>query len=395
MSPPEIPPRSPPRFLGLSRRLWQIRVLTAKELRQLVRDRALLIFIVYSFTLHMFVAAGSEASDLRDARFLVRDLDGTPASRELVSRLLPPHYRPAGEVARPEEALDRLDRGSAVMLVEIPEGFSRTIDEGRQVATVQLLVDTSSANTGYLASAYTARIAARYGAERAQANLSRAGAREELPAIESRDRIWFNPTLDEKWFATIAELLTMITVACILLPAAALVREKERGTIEQLLVSPLTPFQVMFPKVVAMIVVTLLGTAVAYFGILRPFYGVPSRGSLVLFFGVTALYAFTNAGLGLLAATFTRRTAQVGMLMLLTVMPIIMLSGIRAPLESMPAWLQAAIWFSPLRHFLEVGYGILLRGAGARELWDSVLVMAGLGTVLFTAGLLRFRRQLA
>ncbi len=390
MRPPE-----PPHLLGLSRRLRQIRVMTGKELRQLVRDRALLIFIVYSFTLHMFVAAGSEASDLRDARFLVRDLDRTPASRELVSRFLPPHYRPAGEVAHPGEALDRLDRGTAVMLLEIPEGFSRTIDEGVEPATVQLLVDTSSANTGYLASAYSARIAARYGAERAQENLARAGAvREQLPGIESRDRVWFNATLDEKWFSTISELLTMITVSCILLPAAALVREKERGTIEQLLVSPLTPFQVMFPKVLAMIVVTLFGSAVAYFGILLPVYGVPARGSLLLFFGVTALYAFANAGLGLLAATFTRRTAQVGMLMLLTVMPIIMLSGIRAPLESMPGWLQAAIWFSPLRHFLEVGYGILLRGAGVAELSDSIAVIAALGAVLFTAGLLRFRRQL-
>jgi ABC-2 type transport system permease protein len=370
--------------------------MTGKELRQIVRDRALLLFIIYSFTLHMFVAAGSEASDLHDARFLVRDLDRSPASREMVSRFLPPHFRFVGEVAHPDEALDRLDRGRAVMLVEIPEGFGRTIDEGEQPATVQLLVDTSSANTGYLASSYSARIVARFGAERARESLSRGGvARESLPRIDSRDRTWFNATLDERWFATISELLTMITVACILLPAAAMVREKERGTIEQLLVSPLTPFQVMFPKVLAMIVVTLLGTAIALFGILRPVFGVPARGSLVLFFGVTALYAFANAGLGLLAATFTRRTAQVGMLMLLTVMPIIMLSGIRAPLESMPKWLQAAIYFSPLRHFLEVGYGILLRGAGLSVLWDSILVMAGLGAVLFSLGLLRFRRQLA
>ena len=389
-------PPTPPLFAGLARRLRQIQVMTGKELRQIARDRALLIFIVYSFTLHMVVAAGAEATDLRDARFLVRDLDKTPASRELISRFLPPHFRAAGEVAHPGEALDRLDRGKAVMLVEIPEGFSRTLDEGAQEATVQLLVDTSSANTGYLASAYAGRIAARFGAERARANLSRAGAmREPLPRIENLDRIRFNPTLNERWFATISELLTMITVACILLPAAALVREKERGTIEQLLVSPLTPFQVMFPKVVAMIVVTLLGTAVALLGILKPLFHVPVNGSLALFFGVTALYAFTNAGLGLLAATFTRRTAQVGMLMLLAVMPIIMLSGIRSPVESMPGWLRTAVWFSPLRHFIDVAYGILLRGAGAGILWDSILVMAGLGVVTFSLGLFRFRRQLA
>ena len=144
-----------------------------------------------------------------------------------------------------------------------------------------------------------------------------------------------------------------------------------------------------------MIVVTLLGTAVALLGILKPLFHVPVNGSLALFFGVTALYAFTNAGLGLLAATFTRRTAQVGMLMLLAVMPIIMLSGIRSPVESMPGWLRTAVWFSPLRHFIDVAYGILLRGAGAGILWDSILVMAGLGVVTFSLGLFRFRRQLA
>jgi ABC-2 type transport system permease protein len=380
----------------IARWLRQLEVMTGKELRQLVRDRALLLFIVYSFTLHMIVAAGQEASDLKDARFLVRDLDRSTASRELVSRFLPPQFRPAGEVLRPEEALDLLDRDRAAMLLEIPEGFGRTLDEGANPATVQLLVDTSSANTGYLAAAYTARIAGRFGAERSRENLSRAGAiREPLPGIRNDDRVWFNPALDEKWFATISELLTMITVACILLPAAALVREKERGTIEQLLVSPLTPFQVMFPKVLSMILVTLLGTAVALLGILRPLFHVPVRGSLALFFAVTGLYAFTNAGLGLLAATFTRRTAQVGMLMLLAVMPTIMLSGIRAPLESMPGWLRTAVFFSPLRHFIDIAYGILLRGAGVTVLWDSILVMTGLGVVLFAFGLLRFRRQLA
>jgi ABC-2 type transport system permease protein len=171
------------------------------------------------------------------------------------------------------------------------------------------------------------------------------------------------------------------------------VREKERGTIEQLLVSPLGPTQVLLAKTLAMTLVILAGTAVAYFGVMRPIYGVPSRGSLALFFALTAVYAFTSAGLGLVAATFTRRTAQVGMLALLIVMPVVMLSGIRTPWEGMPAWLRAVMTLSPLHHFIEIAYGILLRGAGLAVLWDSVLAMAVLGALLFAAGVWRFRRQ--
>jgi hypothetical protein len=125
-----------------------------------------------------------------------------------------------------------------------------------------------------------------------------------------------------------------------------------------------------------MTLVILAGTALAYFGIMRPFYGVPARGSLALFFALTALYAFTSAGLGLVAATFTRRTGQVGMLALLIVMPVVMLSGIRTPWESQQTWLRMVMALSPLHHVIEIAYGILLRGAGLAVIWDSVLAMA-------------------
>ena len=288
-----------------------------------------------------------------------------------------------------------LDRGAAAVLLAIPPRFGERLEEGAGVS-VQLLVDATHASTGYLASSYGARITARFGREWAAGDLARRGiSGVRGPSIEHRPRIWANATLDEPWFATISELLTMITVACVLLPAAALVREKERGTIEQLLVSPLSPSQVMLSKTAAMTLVTLIGTAVAYFGIMRPVYGVPARGSLVLFFALTAVYAFTTAGLGLVAGTFARRSGQVGMLALLIVMPVVMLSGIRTPWESMPGWLRVVMMVSPLRHFIEIAYGILLRGAGLTVIWDSVLAMAVLGGLLFAAGVWRFRRQLS
>jgi ABC-2 type transport system permease protein len=378
----------------LSTWLRQLWVMTVKELRQLGRDRALLIYIIYIFTVDILMAAGAINTELNGALLLVHDTDHSAASRELIYRFQPPYFSLAGTVVTADQGLHLLDRGAAMLLLDIPMRFSETLGRGERAATVQLLIDTSNANLGYLASSYSARIVAGLNQEWGSREQAQVGFDlGPLPSIENQRRIWYNPTLNEAWFGTIAELLTMMTVACILLPAAALVREKERGTVEQLLVSPLTPFQVMFPKVLAMIVVTLAGTAVSWFGIMQPFFAVPVKGSLLLFFALTALYAFTTAGLGLVAATFARNSAQVGMLVLLMVIPINMLSGNRTPLESMPAWLRYLTNIFPLRHFIEITYGILLRGAGLDILWDSMLAMALLGSLLFALGLWRFRRQ--
>ena len=190
----------------------------------------------------------------------------------------------------------------------------------------------------------------------------------------------------------ISELLVVITVACIFLPSVAMVREKERGTVEQLLVSPLSPLQVMLAKVAAMVAVMLVGTSISFFVIMQPF-DVPSRGSLMLFFALTALYAFSTSGIGMLAATFARNTAQLGMLLVLILSPIIMLSGPWVQLESMPTWLRTVMDLTPLRYFIDIAYGILLRGVDLGTILDSGPKMTAIGVVLFSAALWRFRSQ--
>lgn len=376
-------------------RIWmqQIAVLSMKEIRQLLRDRALFIYTVYIFTANIIIAAGGASGELRDAAVRVHDADRSAASRDLIYGFQPPRFRLAGEVDSPAEALRLLDRGEAQVVLDIPSDFTESLQR-QQPSHVQALIDTSQANNGYLASSYAARIVARFSEEQAQRNVLRAGADlRRAPAIRNELRVWYNPGLNDKWFNTISELLTMVTVACILLPAAAMIREKERGTLEQLLVSPLTPLQIMLSKLLSMMLVMLCGTTVAVFGIMMPFYGVPFVGSVPLFFALTALYAFTNAGLGLAAATFARNSAQVGLVVLLMVMPIVMLSGTWTPMESMPAWLRSIMYLSPMRHYIEIAYGILLRGAGFGILWTSVLPMAAIGVALFALGLARFRRQ--
>lgn len=367
----------------------QVTVMTIKEFPQLVRDRAVFAYIVFIFTLDILIAAG-QSMELNNVKIIVNDADQSMLSRELTYRFRAPYFDVAETNLHPDTALRWLDRGHATLFVDIPPDLSETLYRGDEIATVQMQVDTSIANVGFLAASYGSRIVSELGAEFAAQRLSGIGS---LPRIDNQRRVRFNPDINESWFSTISELLAVITVACIFLPSVALVREKERGTMEQLLVSPLSPFQVMFSKVLAMMIVMLIGITVSLFVIMQPLFDVPARGSLGLFFAMTALYAFATAGIGMLAATFARNSGQLGMLLMLIVFPTIMLSGLFVQLESMPVWLRYAIDFTPLRYFIDIAYGILLRGAGLEILWDSVLKMAGIGVVLFSVALWRFRRQ--
>lgn len=277
-------------------------------------------------------------------------------------------------------------------MLDIPPRFHEALAEG-QPAAVQLLVDTSNSPQGLSAAAYAARIVGQFGQEWAMARQGFGGASATFPRIESEHRVWFNQDQNETWFESISHLLRMIAIFAMLLPAAALVREKERGTVEQLLVSPLSPLQIMLPKVVAMTLVILAAMAVALFGVMQPVFGVPIRGSIALLFVLAALFVVATAGVGVFAATIAKNQAQVGMLTVLVIAPMLLLSGIITPLETMPEWVRYLMAFSPLRYFVDIAHGILLKGTGLDFLWPSVLSMVVVGGSLFGLGLWRFRRQ--
>ncbi|MDA8256866.1 MAG: ABC transporter permease [Betaproteobacteria bacterium] len=369
--------------------------MTAKEVRQLLRDPILLSFMIFIFTVNIYLQGSSVSMQLNRAPMVVQDDDHSATSRELIHRFRPPYFRLDGEVGSSREAIGLLDKGKAMVTLDIPPRFQESLLKGES-ASVQMQVDATHSVPGFLASSYAARIVGQFGLEAALAREGLSGGSlEDLPVVIDDQRVWFNPNQKDTWFMPISELLEGITLFSILLPAAAMVREKERGTLEQLLVSPLSPFQIMFPKVIAMTLVILVGMSFSLFAVLGPLFQVPMRGSLPLFYFVTTLYVFANAGLGLFAATIARNLAQVGLLSLLIVAPIILLSGAWTPPEAMPAWLRLATMASPLRHYIDVSYGILLKGAGLDLLWDSVLAMVVLGALIFNLGVRRFRRQFA
>ncbi|HVT13302.1 MAG TPA: ABC transporter permease [Fimbriimonadaceae bacterium] len=372
----------------------QMLVLIAKEFGQLLRDRTLLFFIVYLFTANVIMAGNDANRELKNARFMVFDADHSEASRDLVSRLRAPYFKYIGEVADPGEGHEALQTGRALIFIEIPPKFEQGLLRQDRPVQVQELVDTSKSTTGYLAASYSGSILARFAQDWAS-KARHVPSDPRIPSIANQARIWYNPKLEESWFSAIAELLMMLTVSCILLPASAMVREKERGTIEQLLVCPLSAVQITLAKALSMTFVMVVLTATCVYWILQGTFGMPIRGSLELFFALTVLYGFTSSGIGFLIATYSRNSAQAGMLVLLIVMPMILLSGTWTPLESMPQFVQWMTYLSPMRHFIDISFGILLRGAPFPSVLSSVIWMAGLGVALFAISLARFRKQFA
>ncbi len=376
-------------------RVWwrRLRMMTIKELLQLFRDTVLIFFTVYAFTVDVYLAGSGVSLSLNNAAMVVQDADHSFASRELIYRFQPPYFRLDGEIQHPDEGIRLLDRGEAMIVLDIPPQFEQSLARGEPTA-VQIQVDTTNSVLGFLASSYAAQIVGQYGLETAfeRSGLD-ADSLQHSPVIVDDHRVWFNPNQNDAWFMSISELLTVITLFAIMLPAAAMVREKERGTVEQLLVSPLTPLQIMLPKVIAMTLVILAMTGLSLVLVLKGIFDVPLKGSLLLFFAITALYVFTTAGLGLLIATFTRNMAQAGMLIILILAPMMFLSGAWTPPEAMPTWMSTLMMISPLHYFIDAGYGILLKGAGIELIWESLVGIFVLGSVNFAIGLWRFRRQ--
>ena len=374
--------------------LWWSRLaaMTVKELLQLGRDGFLMFAIFFLFTIDI-VMTGNVRLELNHATVVVHDADHSEASRELIYRFRPPYFKLGGEILNARQGILLLDQGQALVVLDIPANFQQSLLNGEHT-DVQVLVDSSNTVLGSLAASYSSQIIGQYGFDAA---LKRMGVTEKnlenVPMLVDQHRVWYNPNQNDQWFIPISELLVVITILAIMLPAAAAVREKEHGTIEQLMVSPLSPIQILLPKIISMTMVILLGTAVSLFLVILPLFHIPIKGSLLLFFSVTGLYTIATSGLGLFISTMSRNLAQAAMLAILILMPMIFLSGAWTPPEAMPAGLRQAMYLSPLYYFIEMSYGILLKGAGVNILWDSLLSLTLLGGVIFAIGLWRFRRQ--
>ncbi|HVN29345.1 MAG TPA: ABC transporter permease, partial [Candidatus Binataceae bacterium] len=287
----------------------------------------------------------------------------------------------------------RLDSGEDLLAIVIPHNFQSDLEHGHHVA-IQLFLDGSRATHASLAEGYAREIVDGLGSEVSMHRIGlTASDQNRMPVVNAALRVRFNPNRHEDFFNGINEMLIMLSVLAIALPASALVREREHGTIEQLLVSPIEPWELLLAKIAASTIVLIFGALLATFCLLIPYFHVPVRGSLGLFFACAAIFVFTMSGLGLVVAALCRTMPQVSMMTLIVMAPIIFLSGAWTPPEAMPGWLAEATVLSPLRWFNEIAFAIFLRGASFGDLLRPLAIMIALGAIFFVWGATQFRRH--
>lgn len=369
------------------KRILRLLALITKELRTFGRDPALLFVAVFLFVIHPYQSATQYSLAVRDFPVAVYDLDRTPQSAAFVEKLRPPYFSVRRTVEREWDIAALLDRGEVSMVVVIPEGFARRIHR-ETAAPLQVLGDGTFSTTTQLAGVYVRAIAHEYAAAQAHSPPHHASA----PIAEARFRMRYNQALVAEWPQSLDMLFMAVTLMAMLLPAAFVVREKEQGTVEQLLVSPLRPWEITASKVLPMTVL-VTGLTAAGVGVLAWAFGLPVRGSLLLFLGATALTVFSMSGIGLVVATFTRTLPSTMIVVFLLILPIQFLSGSTTPVEAMPAWQYYVTLLSPQRYYLNIGYGVLLKGASLPTLWKDLVGLALVGGGLFALGVQRFQRQ--
>ncbi|KER37601.1 ABC transporter permease [Sphingobium indicum] len=372
----------------MRQKLSNIYRLGVKELWSLWRDPMMLLLIGFSFTLSVYMSASSMPETLHKAALAIVDEDNSPLSQRIVAAFYPPQFKEPVMIS-PAQIDPGLDAGTYTFVLHIPSGFQRDVLAGRP-AEVQLNTDATRMSQAFTGSAYIQQIAL------GEANefLQRYRGRTALPVdLELRAR--FNPTLDKSWFGGLSQIINQITMLSIILTGAALIREREHGTIEHLLVMPVTPFEIMMSKVWSMGLVVLVASFVSLTFVVRGALGVPVAGSTTLFFAGAALVLFATTSLGIFMATLARNMPQFGMLAVLVLLPLQMLSGGTTPRESMPQIVQDVMLIAPTTHFVELGQAILFRGAGFDVVWSQFLAIAGIGALLFAIAVSRFRKTIA
>ena len=361
--------------------------LGVKELRSLGRDTMMLVIIAFAFSGQIYVVATGIPESLHLAPIAIVDEDRSHLSQRIVNAFYPPRFLVPALIE--QYATDPgMDVGLYTFVLDIPPDFQRDVLAGRQ-PTIQVNVDATRMTQAFIGNSYIHVIVNDEVREFVRGH--RAAA--VLP-VDPEVRVLFNPNLSSVWFGAVMELINSITALSLILTGAALIREREHGTIEHLLVMPLTPFEIMMSKVWSMgLVVVVVATASIVF-IVQGWLEVPIQGSIALFVLGMALHLFATTSLGILLGTVARSMPQLGLLMVITLLPLQMLSGGTTPFESMPDWVQKLMQVAPTTHFVALAQAILYRGADIGIVWPQFLALIAIGSVFFGLALSRFRKTI-
>jgi ABC-2 type transport system permease protein len=371
---------------GLRVRLANISRLVIKELRSIRADPVMLVLVVYAFTIAVVSVSTGASTEARNLAVGFVDEDHSQLSLHLRSALLPPIFQPPVLISA-SEINSEMDHERLVFVVEVPPRFQSDLLAGRS-ATVQVNVDATAMAQAGIGAGYLQNIIQ-------QEVATVLGGRNARPAspvnvvIHTR----FNPNLETSWFTAVMQVINAITMLTLILSGAALIREREQGTIEHLLVMPLVPAEIMLSKIFANGFVILVAAGLSLTFVVQWWLNVPIAGSVLLFLAGAALYAITVAALGIMLGTLATTMGQFGLLAIPVMVVMQLLSGSNTPMESMPVWLQYVMQtISPAPHFVAFAQAVLYRGAGLAVVWVDLLAVAAIGAVYFLFSLRRFRR---
>jgi ABC-2 type transport system permease protein len=381
----------------------RLRALMRKELLQAVREPRMRGLLIGPPIVQLLIFGYAANMDVDHARMAWMDMDRTTESRELLSDFVGSRrFELVAEPERDAQMQSLLDQGAVDLVIRVLPGFARDIHHGR-TAAIQILVDGTNSNTGSIAANYAAQTVARYSARvmeqrKLQMMASRSAAvnapvRLSAPAVSARSRVWFNPDLRSRNYFVPGIVVNIITLVTLMLTAMAIVREKELGTMEQLMVTPIRPIELILGKTLPFAFVGLFDTALVITFALLVFH-VPFRGSFLTLLIAAILFLFTTLGAGLFISTVSRTQQQAMMSTFLLFNPFFLLSGFTFPIRNMPAAAQYLTYVNPVRYFMEIVRGVFLKGAGVSALWSQLLALAIFGAAILTFSGLRFHKKL-
>jgi ABC-2 type transport system permease protein len=369
-------------------RTWtNIYWLGTKELRSVFSDMFLIGIIVWAFSFAIYQQATSMGETINNASIAIVDEDRSALSRHLGNALYPPYFKqPEPLTARDID--EAMNQNRFMFVIVIPPNFEADVRKGRQPA-IQVNIDATAVLQASLGGGYIQNILL------GEVNrfIKRSDEATALP-VNLVIRRAFNPNGTQKWFQALVAVLDMLSMLTIVLTGAALIREREHGTIEHLLVMPLTSFQIAMAKVWANSLVILIAFSISMIFIVEGLLDVPIAGSRVLLLAGTSIYLFAAAAIGIFLGTVARTMAQFALMMMMTIMPMMMLSGGLTPIESQPEIIQPLTWLLPSRHYMSFAQAIVFRGAGFNIVWPQFLTVAGLGFTFFAVSLAMFRRSI-
>lgn len=371
-------------------RLWLGNVyrLGLKELAALARDPVLIGLMIFAFTVSIYTVAHGVRTEVRNAAVAVIDGDGSQLSQRIIQALQPPYFLPPRHIDR-SEADPGLDRALFTFVLDLPPGMESDLLAGRR-PVIGLAVDATAMTQAGIGTRYINEIVTReIDAFRERQNFI------EAAPVEVVIRAYFNPNLDSAWFMAVMQVVQNVTILSIILVGAAVIRERERGTIEHLLVMPVSSSEIAAAKIWANGLVILFGVACSLHFVVKMVLGVPVAGSVPLFLMSAAIYLFATTALGILLATFANSMPQFGLMAIPCFVVMNLLSGATTPVESMPPAFQVAMQVLPSTHFVSLSQAVLYRGAGIDIIWPKLLVIVLEGGVFLAVALSRFKAMLA